>query len=77
VRGAVYDDAARPVFSPDSRHFAYRAGRGDRALVVVDGRPGLEYDRLLGGPEFRDDGALEWLALRNDSLLRVRLPPGQ
>jgi len=44
---------------------------------VVDGLPGAEYDRLLGGPEFRDDGALEWLAVRSDSLFRVRLPPGQ
>ncbi|MBM3330460.1 hypothetical protein FJY68_01255 [candidate division WOR-3 bacterium] len=75
--GTVYNDAARPVFSPDSRRFAFRAGRGYRALVVVDGLPGAEYDRLLGGPEFRADGALEWLAVRSDSLFRVRLPPGR
>jgi hypothetical protein len=77
VRGTVYDDARRLVFSPDSRHSAFAAGRGYLALVVVDGRPGPDYDRLLGGPGFRDDGALEWLAVRNDSLLRVRLPPRQ
>lgn len=48
-----YDDVAclatAPTvrFSPDSQHVAFAAVRNARWLVVVDGKPGAEYDAIL------------------------------
>lgn len=67
VRGPVYDAVHNPLlteagraryiaFSPDGTRFAYRARRGDRTLMVVDGvaeRPSPPDPRVLlaGNPE--------------------------
>ena len=52
-----------PVFSSDGRRVAYAAKKAGKCLVVVDGQPGPEHDRVPCGPVFRSDGVLEYLAV--------------
>jgi len=57
---AEYDAIAEgsPIFSADSRHVAYRAWKGARRLVVVDGQEaGAEYyDGIVkNGPTFHSE----------------------
>src|SRR5215831_18338815 len=43
-------------FSPDGRRTAYVARRGEKFLVVVDGKEGSEFDRIrVGAPNFSPD----------------------
>jgi hypothetical protein len=55
--GAEYDllGDGTPIFSPDGKHVAYVAWRGAKELVVVDGQPGAECERV-GGLIFSLDG---------------------
>lgn len=74
--GPEYDYVHSLTFSPDSRRVAYVAHRGKKRLVVVDGEPGPQYDSIIpGGPSFRPDGTIEWLALKDGGLWRVTVPP--
>jgi hypothetical protein len=52
VKGTGYDVIWGPTlqFSPDSKHFAYAARRGDKGLVIFDGTEGKEYDRDIDHP---------------------------
>ncbi len=56
------------VFSPDGKRFAYAVQKGIRwggkRFVVLDGKPLPEYKRFWGGPIFRADGVLEYLAVK-------------
>jgi len=62
-----------PVFSPDSKRVLLLTMKGYKWLVLVDGRPGPEYDRILsGGPTFLPDGSIGYVAMRSDSLFRVK-----
>jgi hypothetical protein len=64
------------MFSPDGKRVVYVAGKGEKWVVVVDGQPGPEYDVVVkGGPIFRADGMLEFLAVKNNELCRVKYPP--
>ena len=38
VDGTLYDYISTPIFSPDSRHLAYFARRGDQTMLVLDGQ---------------------------------------
>src|SRR5690606_25673501 len=61
------------TFSPDSRHLALAVGVGDKQAVVLDGTPGPLFDQILeGGPRFQAGGVLEYLAVRDDHLYRVK-----
>ena len=63
-----------PFFSADSRHVSYQAMAWGKWHIVVDGDDGPEYD-VAGKPVFREtDGAVEFLAVRGDELLRVIVP---
>ncbi|HCU36323.1 MAG TPA: hypothetical protein DGT21_13010 [Armatimonadetes bacterium] len=71
-----------PVFSPDSSHVAYAAFADGQSWMVFDGEAGPRYDAIPGpavcsmSPVFRPDGTLEYLAVRADTLYRVRhVPP--
>jgi len=46
--GKEYDGivAGSLKFSPDSKHLAYVAVRGEKRFVVVDGKEGKEYDGI-------------------------------
>jgi hypothetical protein len=44
-----------PTFSPDGRHVAYRAKRGDRWYVVVDTIEGPPFDDIESQPVFSAD----------------------
>jgi hypothetical protein len=67
-----------PTFSPDSKHVAYEAKKGEKYLTVLDGRPGTEYDEIFGySLTFNPDGTLEYLAAKDKSLYRVKYIPAQ
>ena len=57
---------------------AYVAGKGVNWLVVEDGQPGAQYEGIVtNGLAFRPDGILEYLAIRDNSLYRVKHIPVQ
>jgi len=76
--GPEYDDILEgsPVFSPDSSRVAYSARKGQKRFVVVDGQAGPEYDAIVrfdpAKLTFDADGALEYLASKDQTLYRVR-----
>jgi hypothetical protein len=53
TKGELYDEIYDYVFSPDSKHFAYRARKGGRQCVVRDGVEVGIYDSV---------GAVSWAA---------------
>jgi uncharacterized repeat protein (TIGR03803 family) len=77
--GPGFQRITKILFSPDSRHVACVAW--DNAVkqhVVVDGFVGPEYEQVLAGEavppgrmEFRDDGSLEFLAVKDGKLNRI------
>ena len=56
-------------------HVAYAAKKGSKRLVIVDGQEGPPYDESPILPTFRADGALEYLAVKDGVLLRVKQVP--
>ena len=62
-------------FSPDSKHIAYCAMIGIHRgwVVVVDGVEREQYDSLVTPPVYRDDGVLEFIAIKDRGLLRVQV----
>ncbi|NQT85127.1 PD40 domain-containing protein, partial [bacterium] len=44
VAGERFKRVGYPAFSPDSRHVVYTGTRGQKQVVVRDGKPGAEYD---------------------------------
>lgn len=45
------------VFSPDGRHFAYKAKQAEKWFVVEDGKPGSAFDEIdIDSPYFSQDG---------------------
>ena len=65
-----------PVFSPDGKRVAYTAHKGNKQVGVVDDQAGPEYDAIgSGGPSFHADGVLEYLAIKNGTLYRVKHVP--
>lgn len=61
-----------PVFSSDGKTLAWRAQRGSAWTVVVGGQTGRDYDEIIAGPAFRPGGAVEYLAIRANTLYRAR-----
>jgi hypothetical protein len=54
--GDEWEDMGRPKFSPDSRHLAFCAGRGERQFVVYDGTAREFKGKLVSvGAEFSPD----------------------
>lgn len=54
--GAEWEDVGKPTFSPDSRHVAFCAGRGERQFVVFDGIAREFKGKLVNiGAEFSPD----------------------
>ncbi len=53
-RGTIYDEAAGLVYSKDSRFYAYAARKGRNWFVVVNGKEGPEFDRVIT-PKFSSD----------------------
>jgi hypothetical protein len=73
VEGAAFDYiwTGSPHFSKDGRHFAYRAERGGKHFVVVDGKESKPYD-LVHTPVFGGDGArVAFEAVRDKQTLFV------
>lgn len=70
-----YPGVTRPSFSPDGQHLAYAAFTKDRAsmLVIVDGVERERYDAVVVPPVHRDDGILEFISLKGERLIKVRV----
>ena len=74
--GMEFEGVAGLTFSPDSRHVAYAALRGQKQFVILDGQPSPAYDNVGDhSPVFDPDGSLEFLAIRANFLYRVKLTP--
>ena len=64
------------AFSPDGKRLAYAAKKGGKRFVVLDGQPGPEYDGIIPyGPAIHPDGVVEYLAIRDGVLYRVKHVP--
>jgi len=46
INETAYQDVRDFVFSPDGRHYAYKALAGEKWLAVVDGSAGKKYDEI-------------------------------
>jgi Tol biopolymer transport system component len=74
--GAEYDGIGTLSFSPDGKRIAYGAKKDEKWLVVVDGHAGAQYDGIgNGSPIFSPKGVLEYLAIKEGSLYRVKYIP--
>ena len=62
------------VFSPDSQHLVFKAQKGNKWVVVADGQSGAEFD-VIGPLTFNADGAMEFLAIKQNTLYRVKYSP--
>ena len=56
----------------DSRHVLYKACKGEKWTVVLNGEEGPEYDRIPDEFRFQPDARAEWLATREGELYRVK-----
>jgi len=72
-KGADYDALGYFGFSHDGKHIAFTAKKGDKMVIVVDGRERGEYSGVPAGPVFRSDGVLEFLAANEPSLYRIEV----
>ena len=68
-----YCAVSNPVYGADGRHLVYRAQLGRaKAIMVVDGQSGPEFDLVLNDPELSPDGQhIGYLAMQNQELLQV------
>src|ERR1043166_5070158 len=73
--GPSFEGFAFPTFSADSKHFGCAGWNGAKYVVIVDGKPGAEYDDVFEGHpsswEFRQDGTLRCLAANDRAIYRV------
>jgi WD40-like Beta Propeller Repeat len=72
-KGTDYDALGYFGFSHDGKHIAFTAKKGERMVIVVDGRERGEYSAVPAGPVFRADGVLEFLAADEPSLYRIEV----
>ncbi|MCY2955086.1 MAG: hypothetical protein NTU53_24425 [Planctomycetota bacterium] len=67
-----------PIFSPDRKRVAYVAEKTKNWFAVVDVQAGPAYDGMIPcGPAFHPNGVLEYLAVKDRSLCRVKHSPAQ
>ena len=43
--------AGTPIFSPDSKHVAYEAKKGEKWILLVDGQSGMGIGSLIFSPD--------------------------
>jgi len=73
-RGLSFDAIDHLIFSPDDSRYAYRAQKGDKECVVVDGKPGPFYDgipidkNMVFSP---DSKHFAYVALKNNKCVLV------
>jgi hypothetical protein len=73
--GPVFEGIAKRSlsFSADSEHVAYAGHRGAQSWVMLDEMAGPPFEVIMpNGPTFRPDGVLEYVALSEGVLRRVR-----
>jgi hypothetical protein len=78
--GPACDEIETPIFSQDTKRFAYAARRGSGSFVVVDGRENSEYDSLMKGSLSFDSagGHVLYAAVKNGKAVAVLdQQPGQ
>jgi WD40-like Beta Propeller Repeat len=69
-----------PVFSPNSTHFATAVLLNRQLTILVDGRKGPVYDKVVQATDkvfrFIDDRTLRFLAIRDGKIYRVTIDVG-
>jgi len=69
-----------PVFSPNSAHFATAVWSNRKLTILVDGRKGPTYDKIVQATDevfrFVDDRTLRFLAIRDGKIYRVTIDAG-
>jgi hypothetical protein len=78
IGAVIFNDfcLGKPVFTRDSKSVAYRAKKGEKWFLVLDGSPGPEYDGVLAnGPTLRPDTTLEYLGFKQGAVYRVKHIP--
>jgi hypothetical protein len=74
---AIYLSKLDPYFGPDGGHRSYVAIEGGAQRVFHDGAQGPAFKGILqNAPSVRADGSVDYLAMRGDTLVRVRQQPG-
>ncbi len=65
---------SEPVVSADETRIGYiTSGTLGKYRIFIDGIPGPEYDGIIqNGPTFRENGELEYLAVKSGGLYRVK-----
>ena len=73
VFGREFDHVGEPALDASGAHEAHFAWLpSGHAFAMVDGRQGPEFDWVApNGPAFLPDGRLQYLAVRNSTLMRV------
>jgi hypothetical protein len=70
-----YDAIGRgPIFSADGKHVAYSVKNANKWSVVVDGKVGEDYGGT-GPLVFNPDGTLEYVAVKDNTLYRIKYAP--
>jgi hypothetical protein len=85
VAGPKLSSCLKFTFSPDTQHFAYIAWADQKSIVVLDNKPIRTIQVLDDGRTgwtnpnsftFREDGSLQYLAVRDNRIYRVSERPG-
>lgn len=72
VVGPTYDQVDRLAFSPDGRHFAYHAKKGERSILVLDGHETVTCEAIAAdSPAFSPDGRRLAQGLQRDGCWRM------
>lgn len=72
IEGQWYDGMEQGVFSSNSRHLAYRATLERRALVILDGKEGEQFDGFLKSRIIFDSrDTLRYLAYRGKNIYSI------
>jgi len=70
--GETYNTVFYPIFSPDSKHFGFRAQKGEKWLVVMDGKEGKAYKEDTSPVFSPDSKHSAYLAQKEDTWVLVR-----
>lgn len=70
-RAARFERVWPPRFSPDGKQLAWVAEKKGRVILFLNGSGRASSDRVVFGPQFNSNRALEWVSLRGRRLRRI------
>ncbi|MDD4162714.1 MAG: HEAT repeat domain-containing protein, partial [Methanothrix sp.] len=71
INGSFYQNVRDFVFSPDRKHYAYKALVGDKRIAVVDGIDGQKYDEIYKIVFSQDGGRYAYMADKGNNVAVV------